>query len=468
MKPMNKWQRWKIAKKRRKIAKNQLQAKRIKCTLLDEEQIVGITFSDIHYDCLETVFEKLTIKDLLNLADTSNTLRTLIKSRLISKFKQLKRIEIENVHPGRMPSIRFDGFCCRINDAKSSLQFLRCFGHLIQTIYIDYDADFGFLYTRIYRYLNEYCCDTLKRLRIASASTFAFNCVLDKPFSKVKQVILDDIILGDTFSHFNQLFPNVHSLKMNNVRLINEQCIEQYFPHMHKLALEQHDTKKYSRPDRRLLLRESNFAAILRLNPSITKLVVGGFIFDAIFRQHMSDSLHAIKQLTVTSDGTTFRLKNDVIYFANVEIFYMYICTNKRKKLPTIPFAFGKLKKIDLWLDAAYLGRKFIHFVRIHPLLIDLTISSKSTQFSNNPGHIQQLVEALPSLRRLYIMEYGFSFDEVITLIKGCKQLKEVHLGKNIFTSNTMLMEHIGNQWRITKFHEDSVLLQRFSFSIVE
>lgn len=456
MRPKNEWQHWKPAKKRR--------------IHQGDELIAGIKLSDINYDCLEAVFEKLEISDLLNLADTSKTLRILIQSRLPGKFNRLECIKIEKVRPSRNPLILFDGKSCRITDAKSSVRFLRCFGHLIRAICIDYEAGFGFLYTKIYQYLNEYCCDNLKRLQIDSAPAFAINHVLDKPFPKVKHAILEYVTLGDTFSHFNQLFPNIKSLKLTNVRMNDTKCIEQQFPKLVCLVLKKCVNEENSRNERRLLLRESNFAVILRLNPNIRKLVFDDFIFDGIFHRYMSENLQGIKKLTVTSDLTNLRLRDDVIRFENVESFYLYAFTEKVKRLPKIPFLFSKLKKFELGLDAAYLDKKFIYFLQMHPLLVKLKIYSKNPQFSQRVGDIQKLVKVLPSLNKLYIMDQGFSFDEIITLIKECKTLKDVILGRDIFNSDCdskidrMLMEQIGEQWRIIDFDKKNITLQRFLF----
>lgn len=168
----------------------QSEAERVKSDSSEEqrnETISDTKFIDINYDCLELIFKRLSLKDMLNLVDTCTTLKNAATLHLETSFNRRHgyyHVDIKNIRFNSKLVIQYDQGYFKINDFKDSLQFLRCFGHRDVSVNIDYDAKYENQYTRIYDYLNEYCSDTLGAIFIRSASKFAMKYT-DKPFSKV-------------------------------------------------------------------------------------------------------------------------------------------------------------------------------------------------------------------------------------------------------------------------------------------
>lgn len=172
--------------------------------------------TDIIQDCLEVVFKKLSLKDLLNLADTSKDLRQKVQ---ITLGHQLQSIQIEHIGNTLEPPIEFYRYAMTLRDLKMTFQVLRCFGDQIESIKIDNDENRRNQYIEIYRYLSEYCLNTLEIIEIGSPVTFAMALTASEPFLNVGCLYLHNIRVDANFDLYlrtlNKLFPNVHSLTLN-------------------------------------------------------------------------------------------------------------------------------------------------------------------------------------------------------------------------------------------------------------
>lgn len=162
--------------------------------------------TDLNIDCLEAILEFLSIRDLLNSADTCKRLHH--ATSLVYERVQGQRVVIFDVmNKNHTEGIQTEQGCCQrrmgridilesfvITDLKIALKLLRCFGHLISNInfsYYDYELDVNFLpFHNIYvlDYINEFCSETVKELQLGLGE---LNYNLEnskKPFRAVEKL----------------------------------------------------------------------------------------------------------------------------------------------------------------------------------------------------------------------------------------------------------------------------------------
>lgn len=87
-----------------------------------------------------------------------------------------------------------------INDLKTSLQLIRCFGALISKLEYDYSIEsFPAHRNELDRYINQYCAESLTEIEFFTISEEVFEN-LKKPFLNVKSVRFNYCTLGKCYS----------------------------------------------------------------------------------------------------------------------------------------------------------------------------------------------------------------------------------------------------------------------------
>lgn len=428
-----------------------------------DEQDTGAKLTDINYDCLELIFKRLRFEDMLNLADTCIALRNAIETKL---KKYIKYVRIEEICFNSAKSIQNRGWRFCIADFKSSLQLLRCFGHYIEVFYIRDDrVSHQNLNIKICDYLNEYCSNSVKKIGIHLAITFSMKYNKNKPFTKLTRAFFSYITLGHSFKNFNKMCPNLEDLSFNDIRLSIDQhftttkIIEQHFPKLRKLQIKQTSNEDYWNSHSSSILKESHVGNLLRLNPKISDLNIGGHVLNANFLRKISEHLQSIKVFGIHwCDAKSFYTKN-VIHLKSVESLYIHV--NSLRTLPMISFLFDKLKQLDL--RYAQLNTDFIDFVRRHPTITKLTISFNGFISYEEGKNILELARALPSVEELFIYNKAFSIDKIITLISECKTLKMFEFkietcAQTHSEIHAMLNAQISDNWRIASKYERYIL----------
>lgn len=152
--------------------------------------------TDMCYDCLELIFKNLSISDLLSVAQSNQYLKQTAERHFSIHFR-MKTVSLYTMftYPQRMHQITADEIW--IQDIKTSLELLRCFGHLIRKIELIYfhasiiiDQNIRRKFLRLMNYINNYCTDSLKEIRVQGDATFALQ-QFNKPFPNVEKVLIN-------------------------------------------------------------------------------------------------------------------------------------------------------------------------------------------------------------------------------------------------------------------------------------
>lgn len=225
-------------KRQRKVKKQDHQGeKKKKCEValnLAEEQLLNSTkLTDINNDCLAHIFNHLNLVDLLNVADSSKSLRCGVEFSFTANYRH-SIVYMKRFKPSKNRQYEVDDSII-IFDSTICLKFIRCFGHTIKTLRIRY-ADIAENYcAELDRYINTYCADTMKGIQMTRAPPYAMKN-LTRRFSNVSSLDFRNCSLGPLWVNIGKWFLKINSLTFKGVNQVADS--EKYIPSLETLSIE--------------------------------------------------------------------------------------------------------------------------------------------------------------------------------------------------------------------------------------
>ncbi|XP_055326238.1 uncharacterized protein LOC129580071 [Sitodiplosis mosellana] len=371
--------------------------------------------TDVNVDCLEHIFKNLRLIDLLNVADSNKQLKPAADLVFASRYgKQWIFIH------SRYKSILIERNMCptTVQIPRSfRLKLLRCFGHLITKLDITHDKHMD-------AYVNEYCADSLVEIKFQRCKASTLDD-LRKPFTQVRTLCFDSCKLGSKLSELDKWFPEVRRLEFNhqNESDCNETAV--HLPKLRHLSL-------FLPADEKNHLNKKYFEELLRLNPNIRTLDIGGH-FDAKYLQNVSKYLQRLESLKFSSIQHLSDIGNGTVRFPNV-------------------------KRLHLWGTA--LDHSLTNFISQHKKLTKLTFSSI--------GHCEEgalLKITSPALVEVDFGNFHFPSDEVASFVAECPSLKKLTVAFGNENDYEAFQKWLGNEWREIKkysyYHICRVTIER-------
>lgn len=189
---------------------------------------------DLNDDCLVKVFGYMDVQNLYHVAVANEWLRPaaneVYKRRFGDAMVVLQGCEI--IRPNTRANIRNDSanksFVPKFNDKtnlitvrgmKECLLYLRCLGESIRHLLIDFrgsDANKK-QYGRVYRYINDYCANTLMSFSFFSMQKDTTIQQFQKSFVNVKEVRIYGNCLVQLQPSFVEWFPSLCNLKLIDI-----------------------------------------------------------------------------------------------------------------------------------------------------------------------------------------------------------------------------------------------------------
>lgn len=314
----------------------------------------------LRIDCLQKVFNYLDVDDLLNVADSNKYLKKAAQ-KVFAKRYGSKILQLHGMQPSqnRILSVSDTIF---IKDVRSSLQMLRCFGHLVSQLEIsdEYSNTFyGFAYEFILKYVNTYCAASLKHIKFYMIPSSKAFQRFKMEFSRMKSVEIICCKLNKKMMPMDKLFPNVQQLIIDFTAFEDYGIIEKPFPHLKHLVLG---------------TSMNNVAAVLQLNSQLISFETKCVCSVEILRK-MSDRLKWLESLDIVCDSDELKYFNgDAFYFPNVKQFKLNF-SHSRWTLPRLPFEFQQLKEFTM-LTNHKLNDEFRNFINKHPTIVTLDLPS--------------------------------------------------------------------------------------------
>lgn len=416
----------------------------------------NMKLNDLNIDCIEEIFERLSLNDLLGVADTTIRCRhvaQLVFDRKYEKFfvsigKEKIRVEHENGHI----------FELQTKGLITSFRFLRCFGPVISDIYICFENFNQSDCDELLRYLNEYCAETVISLYFRHSDDIIINNIY-KQFANVKYITLDGSTLGGNLTNFNKWFPQLQHLYISENIILNPQCIESHFPHLIAFQYISSGNEQLNKD-----FQMENLAVFVRLNAQLKRITFMDSDWKLI--RVMSEHLPQLETLDFAPTETEYEQKmkkitsTAPIRFRNVKHFDISLDLDSPHSFPINSLQFDQLESFtvehvefnDLW-----------NFVNKHSSIMELTINDVYTdELDLNVENFLQIVNVLPLLCKFSVHSQlnGFTVNEAVRFVVEIKHLEQFNFEVNDIFEVRDLERRLGSEWQV-KQSNGCVFLQR-------
>lgn len=401
--------------------------------------------TDLNDDCLDQIFKKLQLKDLLNVSDSNKRFKKPVGYAFASNYGD-HEMDMRCFCHQNLKQLKINGnFSLQISGMLYCLKILRCFGHKISKLTICYGSINEDQEANVNQYLNEYCADSLVSIRIEGATIPN----LIKPFCKIETIEFRFTHLDFKITKFNKWFPNMRRLRFEFVidtKMEDRRCIEKHFPHLEEIEFYGFSME--------INFNETNIANALRLNPQLRKVMLPDCTVK--FVQDVCQYLQSVEILSIWCHDLSIH-GHSIIHFKSVKKFEIFLFGNVRK----IPFSFDQLQ--ELKINGYEPAEPVISFIVKNTLLTKLTIDKWFyPNLSEWEEDTVKLVRASPLLTEIEIIHPFLKLHDVFYIIESWKILRKIRF-KYKSSKYQDLKNRLNDGWRcsLDKIDSDFVILER-------
>lgn len=399
---------------------------------VNEKSVSTTKLSDLHRDCLESIFKHLPEKDLLNICDTSNEFFQTSKMVYYRKFAMRTR-RLELLFGGGITENPLGNPKKQIFDLKTSLQILRKFGYLVNMLHVDFNIDDKKDYRIIFYYINMYCRQRMTSAIFSNIPEAAFTGrIFELPFVNLKGLHFFDTRLAGEIVEFNKWFPALKTLTLaNKVRPTDPTNIEIKFESLEQLFLVNGMPTK-------------SIENIIKLNPQVKKFNFSSGYSGRILEmacEYMTN-LEWLCILWRHHDNEKFcsisKKNGNGIYFKNLKSLSIFLEGGAMMKLfPKIPITFGPIIEFRLHTWCLF-HENLIEFIGRHHTITHLHLNGRFFKFHEI---YESLINLLPNLTEI-TMKYatvdlllGVQFMNMNKTIEKftCKGFTDTIVGSGIY-----------------------------------
>lgn len=423
-------------------------------SFIEDEIDPRTKMTDLNQSVLEKIFKYLNLGDLLSIRDTNKQFKEPADWIFGRKYGKSKMI-FWATHASRGTYPVWKSNNIYIDDFPLCLKTLRCFGHIIPKLELNYLKINGKKRAEIDCYVLNYCT-ALNDITFKHADENTLKH-MRRPFVNVEKISIEDSFLSGKLIDFKKWFPRLCALEMKYYMRIGDcKSLENVFPHLESLTI---DTQVNN-------IQWSNIINFLRMNAQLRRLHISDY-FDMKFLQSASKHLYFLEKLTISKwTEEEFAHDGEPVYFKNVRnltIDFARFC-----KVPQIPLHLEQLE--TLIVDAVYMCRfndNFIDFMRKHSTIRKLKIVWQNYAFqrkvtnSLNANFKEQLARACVYLYDIDLGACAFSLHEAVSFLKHCKSLKQFYLSLNNQNDYELLHKQLGNEWNKITDNQNCIRFER-------
>lgn len=218
------------------------------------------------------------------------------------------------------------------------LDILKVFGHLIETIKIDYFFFKAVNLERLNQVLNESNLTSLINIELGNCKEDTFKS-LPEAFKRAEFVSLKGIVNSDDIN-LKELCPVVRSLYINELRAVSPANIEHHFPNLELVHFESE-----------LTTDSSSFIRRLQLNPQLRSLIIDTYNWQGLKR--ISELLPNLEKLTARYFRGEEQFGGDDIDFPNLKYFHLMHVPESVARIPIMCTTLEELymDHVDRWFD---------------------------------------------------------------------------------------------------------------------
>lgn len=403
------------------------------------------TIVDLKPDHIQKISEYLGLRDIINIAEAIGITE--------QRVKALKNaIGNDQSHPN-IKFLRFaeavqqafdeesDKYLCiagstssfDINEVK---KLLHHFDDRVYSLTVDYPKDrtmvaaIDDMVQKHFRYSDLYPLD------LSNVNEHVFATITG-PFPDMEDVYLSGYV-GTNLSKFNEWFPQLYKLELDEVSFAEPECIECHFPRLSELRV-RNDTNT---SDCSTMVTDSNLKIALQLNPQLKTLVLHdndggrddcGICLDKQFLYFIQRKLPNLYDLSLTISNLNeeAECRPGQIVFKNLD--HLDICITKWSYLSKIPIKSDKLNCLCLqqseWsgMDPADF-EAMANFVKLNKSIGILHIRNWFTDYDLCNEKLFGLVNTLTQLEEfqvIYDWRSTTAANSIIYCLMQCKNIKK-------------------------------------------
>lgn len=389
------------------------------------------------------IFMHLSVHDLLNVAESNKQLKQGVDMAFQRKYGN-RAINLI-IGSQRMQCTTMDEHSIEICDLQTSLQFVRCFGHLIKKVAVG-----GEIFSRFFivRYVNEFCSESLTEIAFESMRA---NALLEikKPFLNVHKVTFFNCQLNRHLKPLSKWFPKVENLEVYRSETISD-CIEANYPHMRRLAVKE-----------RHLVTESllDFTQVIELNPQLVSVALDTDVWAVILRC-MGQNLLNLEYLSIAFDnGDLHEFTGDVVRFKRLKHLQINnsgrsICDHSSSGNYSggIPIACDQLEEFTCDLYFASISEILIDFFKSNPTITRLNLTHNPESLTQ--AHVMAIANALPLLQHVNFGRIDMSFSSALSFIRACQSSLQTFRFRfdkfYVYEDLIQLIDNGDHQWKLT------------------
>lgn len=408
-----------------------------------------LKITDLNVNCLEVMFNHLDLSDLLNVADSNETLKRAAGMVFLRRYSG-KKVWLHKPHLSMNRKLHVYSENILIEDLRTCLQILRCFGDLIERLEITEDevsSDWEFtekfginqiIHNTIMTYVNDFCAKSLKQFALVMVPKSALN-QLKKPFVALETLQLFSCCLANDLMSLDELFPNVQHLSLNFNQVEDAMIIQEHWPHL----------KHFEVNIDRWNIQQQHVEEMLRLNPKLQSLKISSG-WDADVLKSVSKFLQFIELLEIGNHfGGFVGFDGDIIHFTTLKRLKISLIATEPGPLCTLPLSFQQLEELSLETNYE-LGDSFFEFLRQNPTIRKLEVPALDHQKRNSEVERFEYSKEIANLTELYLNRFTFNADTAIDFISECKLLKKFHFKVESPEEYDDLLIQLNSGWHVS------------------
>lgn len=397
--------------------------------------IAPVNITDVNDDCLEHILKKLSLDDLLNVADSCKRLMQAARLAYASKYGR-KRVQKRQKNRFYSSAKKYIEKCADIEifDISLMLRFMRCFGPSISKLSLPHLDISERQRNELDRYLDEYCAASVINL-ISGGDTFKN---LTNQFPKVETLDFRSRQFGFPSTLLTR-FPNVRTLKLYD--WIENGSIVARFPHLEHLVVGSREKTA-----------QKNLENFLRMNQQLRSLALFPNRSDLNLLQAVSECSQ-LESLALYGYYLPTNSEVDPIHFKSVKELQIASWLLKDLASSNVTIVFDQLEELEIGVN---LEQCDIDFISKHP-----SVSKFNGKWISKNGPISRLIKALPS-----VTDVKLTFvlpDQAIEFVNECESLKRFSFildSDTKFTDYDDLQKRLGKEWK-SSIESNNVTLER-------
>lgn len=392
--------------------------------------------TDINDDCLQSIFEYLTLEDLVHVAEANWRFIASARAVYARNYRERKiflNIGIVRFHEKNCTEIRKD----------LAIPFFRHFGEKVVNLFVNF---LNHTNTEIEQALLQHCTATINTLELIVCNMNTFRSI-NKPFENVRELTITKSSLGQHLSLLDIWFPNLIELHLINIKPFNPVSFEVKFHQLKHLAIY----------NEKMTIPLTAITQMVRLNPQI-KWFCLHCNYDVNCLRSIATNLQHLEELELWSPDDRFAsFGKQMMHFESVISFSLIAPIYRRREfVVNMPFAFQRLEQLILIGFNKFEGHLMSFIVQnkgIKRLYLMPTIDDWDDLTYDD---LTMIIEALPNLCTLKFCADTFTIEELIDILSIHKKLKNVQFSFIEVPVCTDLFDRTEKEWHMSIYFDDN------------